>query len=288
MILTVRDGINKGMEEKAMFCKKCGKPLVDGARFCPGCGTQQDQQPQTNYGAPPPQNYGTPQGYQQPQANYGAPQPRYDSPPPYNYGRPSGGRPGGSPGGASDKAKNLILLTVILATVGLLVAGIFKGTMFNNECRHYKNRRSSSGYTKYYEPVTMDNWYFAIIKEEGFDDFSNYFYGDTKGMQMATAYTAIAVGAAMAVIIIIAVIIGLAGQCGSAGKLAALAAFLSALPHIMYVALAAYLKSKDFEDVSISFVPICMTAAAFLVGIFCIAASKSMQQTSAPAAGNWR
>ena len=277
-----------------MFCKKCGKQLSDGARFCPACGTQQSQlQPQTNYStqpqtgySPPPQtNYGPPQGYQQPQPNYGAPQPMYDAPPQYDHRSPARSYSGGT----SDNAKNLLLLTVILVTVGLLAAGIFKGTICNIEHRSYKNRRSSDSYSKYYESMTMDNFYFAIIKDEGFDDFADYLDGDTKGMQLATAYTALAVGAAMAVLILISAVLGLTGQSRTAAKLAALSAFLSALPHIMFMALTFYLKSKDYVGISLSFVPIAMIAAAVFIGIFCVVAANSMKQTSASPAGNsWR
>ena len=280
-----------------MFCKKCGKQLSDGAKFCPACGTQQAQhqpqtnygappqasQPQTNYGAPPPPqpNYGAPQGYPQPQANYAPPQ---DYGPPNSYSGGYAARP-------SSNGKNLLLLTVILVTIGLLIAGIFKGTMFNLEHRVYKEGsrgRYTDDYSKVYIPYTMDSWYFAIIKNDGFSDFSDHLDGDTKGMQVATAYTALSIGVIMAVLLIISAIIGLAGNCRTAGMLAAVSAFISALPHIMYMILTFYFKSKDYEEVSLSFVPMGMIAAAVIIGSFCTVAAKSMKQTSASPAGNWR
>ena len=80
-----------------MFCKKCGKELADGTRFCTGCGatTQLEAGPPTGQPlSPPPQGQymAPPQGQYQPpsppvtpqsqqQAQYVPPQQQYQTPP---------------------------------------------------------------------------------------------------------------------------------------------------------------------------------------------------------------
>jgi len=176
-------------------------------------------------------------------------------------------------------------------TIGLLIAGIFKGTMLNMETHVYKEDsrgRYTDEYTKIYIPGTMDNSYFATIKNDGFSGFSDQLDKEAKGMEASTAYTALGIGAIMVVLMIIAAILGLTGNCRTAGMLAAVSAFISALPHIMYIIHVIYLKSKDYGRISLSFVPMGMISAAVIIGTFCIVAAKSMKQTTAPAAGNWR
>lgn len=81
-----------------MFCKNCGKEVIEPADKCPNCGTpvvnaqptnQGEQQPQAGY-QQPQQGYQQPQaGYQQPQQGYQQPQPGYVQPgapvPPTGY-----------------------------------------------------------------------------------------------------------------------------------------------------------------------------------------------------------
>ena len=75
------------------FCKQCGQQLIDGAAFCPYCGTPvaaqqpaQDVQPEQPFDNTQPQGYEQQQGYNQ-QQGYGQPQ-GYDQQ--QGYGQPQG------------------------------------------------------------------------------------------------------------------------------------------------------------------------------------------------------
>ncbi|MCL2408122.1 MAG: trypsin-like peptidase domain-containing protein [Oscillospiraceae bacterium] len=43
----------------SMYCSKCGSELKAGSKFCPACGTAQNEQPQVQQTAPPVQQYAT-------------------------------------------------------------------------------------------------------------------------------------------------------------------------------------------------------------------------------------
>ncbi|HOO56150.1 MAG TPA: DUF4013 domain-containing protein [bacterium] len=63
-----------------MFCDKCGKPLAEGAKFCPACGRRLEK-PQ-----PEPQQYAPPQQQYAPRQAYAQAAPQAAPPPPWKPG----------------------------------------------------------------------------------------------------------------------------------------------------------------------------------------------------------
>jgi len=101
-----------------MFCKNCGKVLKDSAKFCSGCGSAVEPQPEQPQQTPPPQ----PQVYQQQPYGQPAPPPgqTYQQP----YGQPAYTTPGYNAKPAAQKARNKLFIIIAIAVAAVVIIGL--------------------------------------------------------------------------------------------------------------------------------------------------------------------
>ena len=98
----------------AKYCKSCGIPLEDGARFCAECGLELTQgQPQPEYTPPPPQQ-------------------QYIAPPVQQYGQPQYAPAGPASYAAPKKKLSKPLLIVIIAAAAIAAAIIIANLATGN------------------------------------------------------------------------------------------------------------------------------------------------------------
>jgi limonene-1,2-epoxide hydrolase len=108
------------------FCVNCGKPLSEGQRFCPSCGTAVGQAAATQGAPPPAAQPSQPPAVEPsvpPQPPYAAPAPPPPPPPPSGYGYgPQGPAQYGPPGYAPPGPRSRKAIWISLAAGVLVIA----------------------------------------------------------------------------------------------------------------------------------------------------------------------